>query len=146
MNIKNAIEIIEKLVTQTNNKRELKVYKKFIAILDNLKNRELSAAQVLEIEDELKTLDLSSNPENKRRYYYKKLSTFKQFLKDEFSFVSKGYYTAIGMSVGMCLGLAFGTSFGASGTSSGLVIGMAVGMVIGRLKDQEAEKQNRVLN
>ena len=97
------------------------------------------------IEKGIKSLDLKSNPTHKRKFYSKKLSIFKQFLKNEFSLISEGYYTAIGMSLGMSFGVAIGTSFGVTGNSLGLVIGMAIGLAIGRHKDQEAEAQNKVL-
>jgi len=145
MSIIKTMEIFEKLIEQTNTKREQKVYQGFITILTNLNNRDLTAAQIERVEDELKSLNLIANPENKRRYYSKKLTNFKQFLKNEFSLISEGYYTAIGMSLGMCFGVAIGTSIGNSGTSMGLAIGILTGLVIGRLKDQEAEKQHRVL-
>ena len=140
MTITETSQFFEKLLKQTNRKREIRVYKGYITILTNLKNRDLSKGQISLIEDELK-----SNAKNKRRYYSKKLQILKQFLKDKFSLISEGYYTAIGMSLGMCFGVAIGTTFGASGNSIGLALGMFIGLVIGRYKDMEAEKENRVL-
>jgi len=113
--------------------------------LTNLKSRKLSEGQVSLIENKIKIFALKSNPKNKRRYYSKQLNVFKDFLKEEFSLISEGYYTAIGMSLGMCFGVAIGTSFGASGNSIGLATGMLIGIVIGRHKDMEAEKEGRVL-
>lgn len=145
MNIIEASSFFEKLLKQTESKREIKIYSNFIAILSNLKNRDLSNDELLSIENEIEALNLNSNPENKRKYFGKKLNDFKAYLKKEFSLISEGYYTAIGMSLGMCFGVAIGTSFGTSNISIGLVIGMLIGLVIGRSKDKEAEKQNRVL-
>jgi hypothetical protein len=145
MTITETTQFFEKLIKQTDSKRELRVYKAFSTILINLKNRNLSVGQISLIETELKSFALKSDPKNNRRYYSKKLTIFKQFLKDEFSFISEGYYTAIGMSLGMCFGVAIGTSFGASGNGIGLAVGMFIGLAIGRHKDMEAEKENRVL-
>jgi len=145
MNIIQASDFFEKLLGETDKKREIKIYRNFITILSNLKSRDLTEDQLLSIENELKILKLRSYPENKRKYFSKKLNAFKEYLKEAFSLISEGYYTAIGMSLGMCFGVAFGTSFGSSGTSMGLAIGMLIGLVIGRAKDLEAEKQNRVL-
>ncbi len=122
MTINDTINFLESLLTQTDKKSEIKVYENFIAILSNLKNRELTNEELQSIEEELETLDLKSNPENKKRYFSKKLAEFKKYLKDKLSLISEGYYTAIGMSLGMIIGL-----------------------VIGRNKDAEAEKQGRVL-
>ena len=145
MTITETSQFFEKLLKQTDRKREIRVYKGFITILTNLKNRKLSEGQISLIENELKTFTLKSNPKNKRRYYSRQLNIFKEFLKAEFSLISEGYYTAIGMSLGMCFGVAIGTSFGASGNSIGLAMGMLIGLAIGRHKDMEAEKENRVL-
>ncbi len=145
MTIIETTQFFEKLLNQTDRRREIKVYKAFITILTNLKSRDLSEGQLSLIESEIKTFKLNSNPKNKRRYYSKMLNNFMQFLKTEFSFISEGYYTAIGMSLGMCFGVAIGTSFGASGNAMGLALGMIIGLAIGRYKDMEAEKENRVL-
>jgi len=145
MSITEATEIFKKLLKETSNKRELKIYKGFITILTNLESRDLTEKQLLLVEDEIKILNLKSNPENKRRYFSKKLNIFKEFLKDEFSLITEGYYTSLGMVLGMCLGVAVGGSLGISSTSTGLALGMLIGMLIGRSKDEEAIKQNRVL-
>jgi len=145
MTITETTQFFEKLLKQTDRKREIRVYKGFITILTNLQNRKLSEGQISLVENELTTFALKSNPKNKRSYYSKQLNVFKEFLKAEFSLISEGYYTAIGMSLGMCFGVAIGNSFGASGNSIGLVMGMFIGLIVGRHKDMEAEKENRVL-
>lgn len=147
MNIIETIKLFEKLITETENKYEIKIYKNFNGILSDLKNRELKEKQIQSIEKELDILKLKANPEKRKRYFKRKLTTFKVYLKKELSLISKGYYTAIGMSLGMCFGVALGSSvFGlSSGTSSGLAIGMLIGIVIGRKLDTKAEKEGRVL-
>lgn len=145
MTIIETIVFFERLLKSTDKKRETRVYNSFIGILSNLESRDLPDNELLMIHDKLETLNLKSNPENKRKYYGKKLSVFKAYLKEEFSLISEGYYTAIGMSLGMCFGLAIGPSLGVSGTSMCLVLGMLIGLAIGRAKDIEAEKQNRIL-
>tara|TARA_R110002050_G_scaffold94765_2_gene197175 strand:+ start:28157 stop:28615 length:459 start_codon:yes stop_codon:yes gene_type:complete len=145
MNIIQASVFFEKLLEESENKREIKVYRSFIAILSNLKSRDLTEEELFLIENEIKVLNLRSYPKNKRKYFGKKLNVFKAYLKAEFSLISEGYYTSLGMGLGMCFGVAIGSSLGGSGTSMGIAIGMAIGLVIGRTKDVEAEKQNRVL-
>ncbi len=112
MTIIEASSFFEKLLKEANNKREIRVYKSFNTILLNLRNRDLTEDELMSIETELKKLDLKSNPENKRKYFSKKLSAFKAYLKEEFSLITEGYYTVLGMSLGMCFGVAIGTSFG----------------------------------
>jgi hypothetical protein len=146
MNIIEASAFFKGLLNETYNKREIKVYKNFMAILLNLKNRNLTEEQLLLVEDKIRTLNLKSNPENRKRYFSKKLNEFKKYLKDEFSLISEGYYKAIGIGIGMSFGVAIGSSFGGSnGVAFGISIGMLIGLIIGRNKDAEAEKENRVL-
>ncbi len=145
MTIKETAGFFKTLSNETDSKRERKIYKNFISILSCLESKELTVEQLSLIEDKIDTLNLSSKPTNKRKYFGKQLTIFKQYLKDEFSLISEGYYTAIGMSLGMCFGVAIGSGFSALGTSIGLSLGMLIGIVIGRYKDTEAEKENRVL-
>jgi len=141
-----TIKFFNKLRSQTTKKSELKVYDDFIQTLTRLNKRNLSTGNLISIETKLNDLKLKSNPENKKKYFRKALNSFKEYLKTEFSLVSKGYYTAIGMSLGMCFGVAFGSAIQESiGTSSGLVFGMLIGLCIGRIMDTKAEKEGKVL-
>ncbi len=148
MNIEETIKLFENLKIGSDNKYEIKIYKNFIAILSELKNRKLTEEQKQSIEKKLELLELNFNAENGKKYYRRKLEAFKKYLKDELSLISKGYNTAIGMSLGMCFGVALGsTIFGLSmGTSTGLVIGMIIGLAVGKSMDTQAEKEGRVLN
>jgi hypothetical protein len=146
MTIINALNFFESLLSKTNKKSEIKVYKDFITILSNLKNRELTENQIRSIEKELDILELKMDPKNKKRFYSKKLIDFKNYLKKELSLITEGYYAAIGIGVGMSFGIAIGASFGEStGIAIGISLGMAFGLIIGRNMDAQAEKQNRVL-
>ena len=141
-----TIKFFNKLRSQTTKKSELKVYDDFIQTLTKLIKRDLSTGDLISIETKLDDLKLKSNPEKKRKHFRKALHSFKEYLKKEFSLVSKGYYTAIGMSLGMCFGVAFGSAIQESiGTSSGLVFGMLIGLVIGKIMDTKAEKEGNVL-
>ena len=146
MTINNTMNFFESLLIQTIKKSEIKVYKDFITILSALKNRDLTDEQLQSIEVELETLGLKSNPKNKKRYFSKKITAFKNYLKKELSLISEGYYPALGMGLGMSFGIAIGSSFGEStGIALGISLGMLIGLAIGRNKDAEAEKQGLVL-
>jgi len=141
-----AIKLFNTLKSQTTKKSELKVYDDFIQTLTMLSKRDLPTGNLISIETKLNDLKLKSNPENKKKYFRKALNSFKEYLKTEFSLVSKGYYTAIGISLGMCFGVAFGSVIQESiGTSSSLVFGMLIGLCIGRIMDVKAEKEGKVL-
>ncbi|PHS10484.1 MAG: hypothetical protein COA88_01715 [Kordia sp.] len=141
-----TIKYFNKLRSQTTKKSELKVYDDFIQTLTRLSKRDFSIEDIISIETKLDTLELNLNDENRKKYFRKVLNSFKEYLKTEFSLVSKGYYTEIGMSLGMCFGVAFGAAIEKTiGTSSGLAIGMLIGLVIGRIMDTKAEKEGKVL-
>ena len=147
MTLNNAIIFFESLQRETSKKSEIKIYKEFIEILSDLESKDLLDKEIQSIETTLSNLDLTANTGNRKKHIKRKLNDFKNYLKEEFSFITKGYYSMIGLSIGMCFGIALGTSFfgAASGVSLGMIFGMAIGLAIGRYKDAEAEKQNRVL-
>jgi len=147
MTINNTIIFFKSILTQTIKKSEMKIYENFIGILSDLKNRNLTKEQLRCIEEELENLKLKEIPENRKKYFRRKLNEFQKYLKDEFSLTTKGYYESIGMSMGMVFGISIGASiFGAgSGVSTGLMFGMLIGFIIGRYMDSEAEKKNLVL-
>jgi hypothetical protein len=147
MKINEASGLLKSLITETTKKSDIKVYQSFLGILTALKNRELTQEDVRSIEEELDILKLKAYPENRKKYLRRKRDEFKKYLKDEFSLISEGYYTSIGIGIGMTMGIAIGTSiFGAeSGVALGILFGMVIGLVIGRNMDNQAEKENRVL-
>jgi hypothetical protein len=146
MKLEEASTKFESLLSSTDNKYEIRVYKKFILALTDLKSKDLSGEQFLMIETELDTLEINSVPENKKKHYRKGLNKFMKFLNDELSLITEGYYTGIGMVLGMSFGVALGTSlFNASGSSMGIGLGMIIGMLIGAAIDSKAKKENRVI-
>ncbi len=150
MTIQEANNFFESLRTETTKKYEIKVYKKFIHILNELKIREFSKDEIQSIETELDSLNLKSNPENKNKYYNKALSKFEKYLKDTYSLTSKGYYTNIGLGLGLTFGILFGIVFLPSferslGISLGLAFGMLIGLIIGRNLDSKAAAEGRML-
>ncbi len=147
MTINSAITLFESLENQSQKKSELKIYKEFIVILTALENREMTGVEIQSIVTFLSQQGLTFLPENKRRFFRRKLRHFKEYLKKEFSLTTKGYYATLGTGLGMTFGLAIGTSiFGPnSGISIGMLFGMFFGLIVGRYMDSEAEKENRVL-
>jgi len=150
MTLQEAITIFESLKTETANKSEIKLYEKFLHILTELKVREFSKDEIQSIETELERLNLTSNPENRKKYFKKILSQFEKYLKDTFSLTSKGYYTNLYGGLGLSFGLLFGVAILSNlerslGISLGLIGGMVVGSLIGRSMDTKAISEGRVL-
>ncbi len=149
MSIKEASEFFKKIQLRTNSKREIKIYARFIGILEGLKNKDLTSDQTLQIEEQLDHLQLATYPENNKKY-----AEFANYLKTKFSLVTEGHYLAIGIGLGISfgagMGVIFGTSFGGGdgigiGISMGAGLGITFGMLWGKTKDAEAEKNGNVL-
>lgn len=143
MRINEASNFFKRLITGTDEKSEIRVYHKFISILSDLEDKALTDEQLQSIEKKLDTLDLNVNSENRKKHFKQKLNLFVKFLKENFSLISEGYYTAIGMSLGMCFGVAFGAAF--NNVAYGLIFGMLIGLVVGAAKDSKAKKEGKVL-
>lgn len=153
MNISEASSLYQKLLAQSTRKSDQKLFTRGKKNFDNLQKRSFSNEQMQSIHDTLDTLKLHEGG-SKASSHRKKLTKFTNFLKKEFSLVTKGYYASLGlvlgMSMGTGLGVGFGAAFGATGVSSGLAIGigfgMAIGIVFGNMKDAQAKKEGRVLD
>ena len=104
MKIKETLNFFLNLKKDSVEKSEIKIYDKYIGILSNLKNRDLTQNQIQSIESELETLNLNTDPDNRKKYLKQKLSKFQKFLKDKLALVSEGYYAGIGAGTGIALG------------------------------------------
>jgi hypothetical protein len=150
MTIQEAKNFFESLKTETTKKTEIKIYEKFIHILSELRIRELSNDEIQSIETELDSLNLNSNPENRKIYFKKALIKFEKYLKESFSLTSKGYYTNIGIGLGLTFGILFGIVFLSDlerslGIALGLSIGMFIGLIFGRTLDSKAKAAGKML-
>jgi len=144
MKLNKASAFFKNLIIESDNKSEIKIYENFISILTDLNSRDLSEEQLKSIEEKLDSLNFNENSDNRKKHFKQKLNLFVGHLKKKLSLVSKGYYTAIGMSLGMSFGVAFGAIFG--NVSYGLIFGMLIGMLIGTAKDSKAKKEGKVLS
>ena len=151
MNFKDSCDFFKKLIAETNHKSEIRVYKNFMGILFDLESKNLTEIQLQAIHKKIDTLNLKANPVNRKKYFILKLREFKKYLQDKFSFISEGYYTALGMSLGMSFGTSFGVTFGVVfekiglGITFGMIFGMLLGLIIGTAMDANAKKEGRVL-
>jgi len=153
MNINQTLDLFKKLLADTTQKREIGIYKRFIGLLSGLRKMELTNEQQQQVEEYINGLQLDTNTGRKHSYFTEKYTLFMHFLKTEFSFVTEGYYTAIGLSIGLSLGVGLGVSFGSIGggigtsfgMSMGAGIGMVLGMLVGAFLDAEAKKNGKVL-
>ena len=150
MTNKNAINLFKRLVSETNNRSEIKVYRDFIKILTNLEKRNLTESEVDSLETELDALDLNSTAPNKKRHFKKALQQFKIYLKDTFSLITKGYYTNLGItygaSAGLLLGIIFLSGFERSlGISMGISVGVFIGIIIAGYLESQAKASGNLI-
>lgn len=150
MTLQEAYNFFENLKTETSKKYEIKIYEKFIHILSGMKNRGFSEDEIQSIETELDSLDLKSNPTNRKKYFKKSLSKFEKYLKETFSLTTKEYYQKLYGGLGILFGMLFGVVFLSNmerslGISFGLIGGMVVGSIIGRQKDARAKAVGNML-
>ena len=153
MKTEEVIFFLKGLKTENSSKKELKIYNSFIAVLEDIKSRDLSDEDVLAIETELKALKIKENAKDVK-ILGKKKCRFIAFVKKRLSLITEGQNMSTGMALGMSIGLSIGMSIGIAiskdkglvlGMNLGMVIGMAIGMAIGTVKDNEAKKADRVL-
>jgi len=143
MNIYEASDLFKKLITETDEESEIRVYHQFISILSDLENKTLTDEQLLSIERELDTINLNVNSKNRKEHFKLKLKQFVKFLKENTSLISEGHYAALGTGLGICFGVAFGASF--DNVAYGLISGMLIGLIIGAVIDSKAKKEGKVL-
>jgi hypothetical protein len=150
MTLQEAYTYFENLKTNSTETSEIKVYDKFLHILNSLKTRDFSEVEIESLETELDRLNLNSNPENKKKHFKKTLSDFKKYLKDSFSLTTKGYYTNLYSGLGLVFGLLFGVAILSNmerslGISLGLIGGMVLGSIMGRNKDAKAKASGNII-
>jgi len=150
MSIKEALNYLDYLLSDSSRKSEIKVYQEFIEILNGVKQRDLSATEIQAIEAELQALELKSTEANKARYFKKALRRFIKFLKEEFSLTPKEYYTKLGIALGASFGVLVGIVFLSSlersmGIALGISIGMLVGLLVGKTMDSQAKASGKMV-
>jgi hypothetical protein len=150
MTTHDASNFFESLSNETTNKSEIKIYEKFILILNKLSNREFTEAEIQSIETELDSLNLKAYSKNRKKYFTNALSEFEKYLKDTFSLISKGYYINRGVGLGMTFGIIFGIVFLSNferslGIALGVSVGMIIGLLIGRSLESQANAAGKVL-
>lgn len=149
MKIKETLQFFLNLRSNSIEKSKIKVYDKYIGILYDLTNRDLTHNQIQSIESKLETLNLNVESDHNKKYLIDKLSEFQKFLKERLTLVSEGYYAEIGAGTGIIIGSIFSVLFqselGAYTFLIGINGGIILGAILGRMKDSKAKKQGNVL-
>jgi hypothetical protein len=144
MTLTETITFLENAKKRTDKKSQRKSYETFIAILTDLKTKDLDQEQFQTIEKQLDNLQLSSKLSFKE--LRRNFSKLQEFLKVKFSLTEEGHYTSLGIALGMCFGVTFGAIIERYiGAGVGISIGMTIGIVIGKSMDSKAEINGKAL-
>lgn len=155
MTIQDASNLIEKLILETENASDRKIYLKFLNVLSELKQKQLTEKEKKMIEDTLDEFIPELNSVEKKNYNQKVFRKFIYFLIRKLTIVPKKYYSEMSLAWGVALGVSLGVSFGIPfglpngiiyGIIVGTIIGLVTGLFVGKYMDDQAENQNRVLN
>ncbi|MFT4771001.1 MAG: transcriptional regulator with XRE-family HTH domain [Cryomorphaceae bacterium] len=91
--LKAAIIFLKKQLSKTKEKSEIRMFEKFITLLQKLKERDLSPEQMEGIESYIHYLELEKIPSFSNDMFKLKLVKFKKYLKNKLRFVPNNYYT-----------------------------------------------------
>lgn len=150
MTIQEAYNIVENLKNKNANKSQIKAYSSFLEILSKLKGRDFSEGEIKSIETELDNLTLTSDLAENKKNFKKILTDFKEYLKENHSLITSGYYSSIGVSMGAAFGVVAGVLIGerferSQGIALGISFGILIGLFIGRYMDNMAAAEGKVI-
>lgn len=133
-------------------KKMAEKYAGFEKLLTALKERDVPATVVSDINTQIDTLNaLSSSDKNLSKQLRKSKSAILKELEKELNWVARNHYQHTWMALGMTVfGIPFGAIFGMSLDNMafigiGLPIGMGIGIAIGTAMDSKAKEEGRQL-
>jgi transcriptional regulator with XRE-family HTH domain len=147
INLNATIFFLKKQRSKTNEKSEIKTFEKFIKILNNLKEKDLSSEQMEGIESYITYLELEKIPSFSNEMFHRKLAQFKKHLKTKLKLVPENYYTTMSVSFAISFAIAFAIQ---SNIEPNIKIGVTIAsltlMLLGILMDSRIKRQERSFN
>ena len=145
--LKATIVFLKKQRSKTTNSSDIKTFDKFIALLNKLKEKDLSNEQKEGIEHYIQYLELEKIPSFSNDIYRKKLNQFKKYLKSNLRFVPNNFYATWIASFAISFATAFAVQSNiAFGIKISVVLAALLCIGIGILLDLRIKRQNRSLN
>ncbi|SOE20289.1 Helix-turn-helix [Spirosomataceae bacterium TFI 002] len=145
--LKATIIFLKKLLSKTDEKSEIKTFKKFIQLLQKLKEKDLNPEQIEGIESYIQYLELEKIPSFSNEMFKQKLVKFIKYLKSNLRFVPNNFYTTWAVSFG--LSFAVGLSL-QSNVDNNIKIGVvSVALIIigiGIIMDKRMKRQERTFS
>jgi len=135
------------------NKKLVKVYTNLDNIINELKNRDVSTAIVVIINNDIEQINAFFGSQRQLLILMRKTQTkIIQLLEKQLKLVPQNHYRNLGFALGMTvfgtpIGVALGTFFGnMSFLGVGISTGLAIGIAVGTVMDKKALKEGRQLN
>ena len=127
-------------------------YTQFIALIDELRQKELTPEVVDTINEDIRTINQCNGTDKELlKLLRKKQSCILNELAKKLKIVTKGYYRNMWMVLGMSIfGIPFGLMFSMALNNFafigiGLPMGMPIGMAVGASMDKKAAEEGRQL-
>ncbi len=102
-----ALIFFKRKLSKTIEKSESRTFNKFITVLTNLKNKDLTPEQLNAIESYIQYLELEKIPSYSNDLFKQKLRRFKKFLKTKLRFVPNNHYTGLGLYFAIPFAIGF---------------------------------------
>jgi transcriptional regulator with XRE-family HTH domain len=144
--LRSTIIYLKKQLAKTNEKSEIKTFQKFIVLLQNLKEKDLSAEQIEQIESYIQYLELEKIPSFSNEIFKQKLTKLKKYLKNKLGFVPSNYYTTWAAAFGISFALGFTVQDKIDNSLKIGIIAAAIVLIgIGIIIDLRIKKRDRSL-
>lgn len=151
MHLTEIIENIQKLKRETDSKGFKKVLENILNLIVEIEEKNISEKEKINVQNKIGISLENIKTEQQAKNGFKKI---RNFLNNEFGFVSANYYQTLGTGFGLAFGTGLGVVFGPmfdlqSGIVYGIIFGsgfgLIAGVVIGKQLDKKKELDNRVL-
>ena len=142
--LKATIIFLKKQLSKTDEKSEIKTFKKFIELLQKLKEKDLSSEQKEGVESYIQYLELEKIPSFSNEMFKQKLTKFKKYLKSKLRFVPNNYYTTWAATFGLSFAIGFTVQPNIDYSIKIGVISIALALIgIGFIMDLRMKNQER---
>jgi len=145
--LKGTIVFLKKQLSKTNEKSEIKTFEKFINIINNLIEKELTPTQLESVESYIHYLELEKIPSFSNEIFNQKLIKIKKYIKTKLKFVPTNFYTTRAISFAIPFSIAFSIQPKIPLTIRIVVISLAILSIgIAMYIDVRIKKQKRSFN
>ncbi len=149
--LKATLVFLKMQLSKASAKSEIRTFKRFIDVLERLREKDLSVEKLEAVESYLRYLELEKIPSFGNDIFKKKLTQFKKYLKNNLGFVPNHYYTLVTAGFAISFGVSFGVSTSMTARIDtalqvGIIAVVMLSILVGAFIDSKYRKQNRSLS